>query len=130
MIMKNYVELLTQNGFVPADQKKDFGYNIPYVYYALRKRGNLYEYVSLMSYGSEFCEAFYEAYVAEKNTYRPKGTPKVSELMRRGFNFVVGGLPRSFESLSEFVLRTEAELQAKCDSTLEAQVKLEKEKKS
>ena len=43
--MKQFINLLGENKFVLADQIKDFGTEIPYVYYDVRKTGGIYEYV-------------------------------------------------------------------------------------
>jgi hypothetical protein len=105
--MKHFLDLLNANGFVPADQVKHFGKVIPYVYYAFRVRNGVHEYVSLVFYEGKFVEAVYELYMAEKNTYRVKGTPKQSERAKRGFASLTGSLLRSYETLLSFVTKTD-----------------------
>lgn len=108
--MKHFLDLLNANGFLPADQMKHFGSVLPGVYYAYKVRGGIYEYVSLVSYEGRFCEAVYELYMAEKNTFRAKGTPKPSELAKRGFLQLVAALPRTMADLTKYVTKTDAQV--------------------
>jgi hypothetical protein len=113
--MKPFLDLLNANGFMPADQDKHFGTVIPYVYYAHKQHGNLREYVSLVSYEGKFVEAVCELYLNEKNTYRPKGTPKQSELAKRGFVSLRSSLVRSYEELVPMVNKTDEQAKEEAD---------------
>ena len=108
--MKNYLEFLTQNGYVPADQVKDFGSELCGVYYFFKKRATSWEYVSLVFYEDKFCEAVYELYITEKNTRRPKGTPKASELAKRGYNVLATALARTLEDFKAVVTKTDEQV--------------------
>ena len=101
--MKQFINLLGENKFVLADQNKDFGTEIPYVYYVVRKTGGIYDYVSLVFYEGKFCEAAYELYMTEKNTRKPKGVLKQSEMAKKGFASLQSSLIRSFKELEETV---------------------------
>lgn len=130
--MKAYQDLLSSLGFVPADHKKDFGYVIPYVHYVVRKRSNIHEYVSLVTYSTDFigreavdqkiewveglvwtdgkfCEAVYELFMAPKNPYK-KGNLKESEFAKKGMTSLMGSLPRSLADLEACVNKTETEI--------------------
>ena len=124
--MQPYIDLLTQNGYVPADQKKDFGAEISYVRYLLRKRGTIHEYVSLVSYDGKFCEAVYELYAAEKNVGRAKGNNNLDKA-KRGYDLLLASLPRSMEDLTKYVTKTDAEISEQVKTLLE---KLEKAQKA
>ena len=72
--MQPYIDIITKNGFSEANQIDDFGRNLPGVYYAFKKHGNIYVYVTLISYKSEFCEAVYEIFATKKNPKNMKGS--------------------------------------------------------
>lgn len=125
--MKLYINLLEHYGFQPAGQKEDFGYVIPYVHYALRKRGNIHEYVSLVSYEGEFVEAVYELFIDQKNPYK-KGKLKSSEMAKRGFNGVFYALARSFSDLENLVRKTDTETKELADRLVAQLLQAEKAK--
>ena len=108
--MKDYLELLTQNGYVPADQMKDFGSELRGVYYFFKKRTNSWEYVSLSTYDGKFCGGAYELYMAEKNTRRAKGTPKASELAKKGYNTLLASLLHTMTDLNIVVTKTDGKV--------------------
>ena len=124
--MQPYVDLLTQNGFSSADQTKDFGRELPGVYYAVKKRGSIHEYVSLVSYEGKFCEAVYEVFASEKNPRNPKGNNYLDRA-KRGFDQLLGSLPRSLEDLEKCVTKSDTELSEQVKMLLE---KLEKAQKA
>ena len=138
--MQPYIDLLARQGFTPRDHVKDFGFVIPYVHYVCRKRGSIHEYVSLVSYSTEFmgkkaeeiqkiqgefCGAVYEIYLAEKNTHK-KGTFKPSEMAKRGFSAVFGALPRSLQELEDYVNKPEAGVKELADRLLAQLLQAEK----
>jgi hypothetical protein len=104
-----YIELLNNNGFSDREHLEDFTYVIPYVYYALRKRGSIHEYVSLVYYDGKFCESVYELFM-NKKTIHKKGASNYLESMKRGQVMVLGGLSRSLSELSMYVTKTESEV--------------------
>jgi hypothetical protein len=108
--MKEYLELLTRNGYVPTDQTKDFGSELHNVHYLIKKRATSWEYVSLVFYEDKFCEAVYELYMAEKNTRRAKGTPKASEFAKKGYNTLLASLPRTMTDLTTTVTKTDEQI--------------------
>lgn len=59
---------LEELGFEPADQKKDFSYLIPYVFYLKRTYLGQNQYVSLVTYEGAFCEAVVEIFYNAKDT--------------------------------------------------------------
>jgi hypothetical protein len=124
--MKRFIDLLTDQGFIPADQVKDFGMEVEGVYYAVRKREAIYEYVSLMSYEGRFVEACYELFMAEKNTRKPKGMLKYSEMIKRGFSPLAASLPRSLHELAQVVQKTPEEVKAEADRLFAAVLAAEK----
>jgi hypothetical protein len=120
--MKEYVQLLTEQGFAPHPHHEHFGVKVgqelPGVYYAHRCRLGVHEYVSLVSYEGKFCEAVYEAFAAKKNTYQPKGNVKSAELAKRGFLAVLTGLPRNLPDLTVLVSKSEQEVASAVEFTL------------
>lgn len=125
--MKSYIDLLSRYGYIVRDHVKDFGQVIPYVYYALRKRGNVHEYVSLVSYEGQFCEAVYELFYAEKNTYK-RSNFKPSESAKRGFTSLLSALPRSFVDLEKQINKTEDEIKESVNKLMDNLLKAEKVK--
>ena len=107
MTLPDLTTSLTENGFESAEQVVDFGVVIPYVRYFLRKRDSSCEYLSLILYEDKFCEAAYELFLIKKATSRLKGTPKQSELIKRGFKSLLGSLHRSFEEVNILAKKTE-----------------------
>lgn len=89
-------------GFAEHDQKADFGMIIPGVFYALRIRDGMHQYVSLCSYQGEFCEAVWEIFRAKKNPRPPKNRGlKPDEMEKLGH-----------AAVSRRLLRTEEDLQS------------------
>lgn len=97
------VELFKKNGFEERDEKEQkdaLGGVIPYVFYALRIREGRYQYISLVSYQGEFCEAVWEVFSTKKNTRMPKNKAmKREELEKLGCVAVTLALLRSKEQL-------------------------------
>jgi hypothetical protein len=57
-----------------------------------------------------FCEAVYELYMAEKNSRKAKGTPKASELAKKGYNTLLASLPRTMVDLTTVVKKTDEQV--------------------
>jgi hypothetical protein len=142
--MKTFKDLLTQNGFKPVDQLKVAGYVIPYVHEFRKQSGTTFQYVSLVTYSTDFVgktakemlelegevvEAVYELFMAEKNTRRPKGLQKQTEMVKKGFDFVQAALPRSLTDLNAYVTRTDSQLKDLAEQLYVGLVLLEKQKK-
>jgi hypothetical protein len=112
--MNDYIQLLTVQGYSQSDHIGDFGYEIPYVYYALRKRGTVHEYVSLVSYDGKFCEAVYELFMTKKNPYK-KGNLKESEFAKKGMIPLTATLSRSFVDLENIINKSDVEIKELSD---------------
>lgn len=124
-LLDNLCSQLKALGFEGHPHEPHFGYRLKSVEYLCRKTGKLHEYVSLVSYEGEFCEGVYEFFYAPKNTYLPKGRTKASELVKKGFKDLRGGLFRNEADMLSFVTSTPEERAAFAEKTLK---ELEKQK--
>jgi hypothetical protein len=143
--MRNeFIDLLTSLGFTEADQKTDLGTVIPYVWYGVRKTGKLHEYVSVVTYSPEFVgksakeiselngdvvECVYELFLTKYESRKPKGLLKGSEMASKGYNHVLGQLPRKLNELYDLVSISDGELQSKADQLLASLKLMEANKK-
>jgi len=95
----NLTALLLQAGFVNSDQVKDFGAVLKDVDYLFRKKGDVYEYVSLMYFEGRLLEVVYEGYLAPKNTRKPKGDLASKESLRLGYTPQAVAIYRSADAV-------------------------------
>ncbi len=83
--LSQFRNMLILNGFTLGNQQKDFGGELPNVDYFMRiLEDESYQYVTLVSYLGEFCEAIYERFPNEKNTRDKKQVG--DKMIYRGFD--------------------------------------------
>ena len=123
--MQPYIDIITKNSFSEANQIDDFGRNLPGVYYAFKKHGNIYVYVTLISYKSEFCEAVYEIFATKKNPKNMKGSNWL-ERAKKGHDQLYATILRSFQESDQYTSKTDKSIQEQSTVLLENLAKSQK----
>jgi len=103
MKSKPITEALLACGFNILDHKEHFNDTIPYCDYLYRLRKGKYQYVSVVRYEEEFCEAALEEYRVPKNTRKPKAPVKLEESYAKGYMPERIGIGRTASDILTFV---------------------------
>lgn len=90
-------------GFQRHSQTPHFECETSTCYYLYRVHKGKHQYVLVIGYEEEFCEALLEEYRVPKNTRKPKSVPKPEEWIAKGFTTERIGLGRTPVEIMNFV---------------------------